>query len=208
VSRAAELRLLERTGTLFAQLFFIAAGVYLGNQADAWKEQRNHREAARATLANFRAELAKNRDAVAREASYHADLARSFLAITRDPAGPPRSLNALFERVGWHGSGPIGFRHTAWDLALANQSLGYLDQRLAFAVADVYLQQQKFDEYQANTQRAALIPASLRPDALGGLSVVLWVFYTDASGSIEPALTRQYGALLPKLDTAIARLSK
>lgn len=208
MSRAREWRLLERAGGLVAQLIFIAAGVYLGNRADAWKEERSHREAARATLENFRTELRANREALEGQTAYHARLARGFATMMEGPAGPPRTLDDLFARVNWHGSGSIGFRHTAWDLALANQSLGYIEPRLAFAIADVYMVQRGFDDYQLTTQRAALNPASLRPDALGGLSMTLGAFYNDAVHGMEPQLARMYAAVIPRIDSAITKAPK
>lgn len=192
---------------LLLELAMIGVGVFLGLQVDQWKENRAHREAARTALENFRRELATNRDALAREAPYHRELSTKFRALD-GPDGPPRSLDAMFSRVGWHGAGAIAFRHTAWDLALANQSLGYLDPTIAFAVADVYLEQQKFEQYQDIVQRNILTPASLRPDAVGGVAFVLNAFYTDASLSEEPLLGRQYAAVLLRLDTAIAYAGK
>lgn len=208
MSRAADLRLLERTGALFAQLFFIAAGVYLGNRADAWKEERNHREAARAALVNFRAEITKNDSVLGREMAYRARLARGFAPFMQEQAHPPASLDAMFSRAGWNGFAAVPFRHTAWDVALADQSLTYLDQRLAFAIADVYLAQQRYDEFQLTTQRAALNPASLRPESLGGLGMLLAVYYNDTARSNDPQLAAQYHRVLPRIDSAIARLSR
>jgi hypothetical protein len=194
--------------TLVAQLFFIAAGVYLGNQADDWKQEREHRQAARRTLANFRAELARNRASLAGQAPYHAALASGFSNLLRAPGGPPPSLPAVFKQVGWRGAGEVSFRHTAWDLALANQSLGYLDQGLAFGIADVYLTQQRYEAYQQTMQRAVFTPGSFRPDAVAGVSFILMAYYNDAAGSNDPDLARLYDGVLPKLDSAVARLPR
>jgi hypothetical protein len=192
-------------GTLVAQLFFIAAGVYLGNRADDWKQNHEHRQAARQTLVNFRAELASNRASLVRVAPYHAELARGFAALTGGPGGPPTSIPAMFKRVGWRGAGEVAFRRTAWDLALANQSLGYLDQDLAFAVADVYLHQQRYEAYQETMQRAVYTPASLRPEAVGGVTFILMMYFSDVSRSSDPNLAKAYDRVLSRVDSAIRR---
>ncbi len=208
MSRAADWRLAERVGTLFAQLFFIAAGVYLGNQADDWKQERSHREAARATLANFRTELSRNQAALMHDTAYHAQLARGFRPYLTGAAGAPSSVGELFERAGWHGAGTIAFRHTAWDVALASQALTYLDQRLAFEIADVYLAQQRYEEYQLTTQRAVFNPASLRRDGLGSLGLLFGVYYNDAAMSNDPELLHQYAAVIRRVDSAMAKRPK
>ena len=54
---------------------------------------------------------------------------------------------------------PVWFEHTAWDLALATQSLTYIDRRLAFAIARVYNAQQGY----ADLTRGVVQSMYLRP---------------------------------------------
>ena len=53
------------------EIALIATGVFLGLAGDAWREREQHRDAARASLRRFRAEIVANREAVAAVRDYH-----------------------------------------------------------------------------------------------------------------------------------------
>ena len=203
MSRAADLRLLERTGALVAQLFFIAAGVYLGNRADAWKEERSHRGAARAALQNFRTELAANRDQVARKLPYHTALRDSLRAIQQRPL---RSAAEFGRRTGFQGLQTIRFRHTAYDLAIATQAFSYVDPALGFAIASVYDQQARLqaitDPFLASAFNPVAIDVALRDPETLVHSMQLQM--EDVATYSEPGLMQTYAQILPRLDSALA----
>lgn len=207
MSRATELRLLERTGTLFAQLFFIAAGVYLGNRADSWKEERSHRQAARATLENFRTELRANRDAVREALPVHTAYLDSMSVSERRGDPPPKSVREVFRRVGWHGLNPVSFQHTAWDLALATQALSYVPAPLAFRIARVYTFQQRLDEFQRGAGMALFNPASLDDAHVFPFLFTLGAYLED-SRLQEPQLIAAYDRMIPRIDSALAASPK
>ena len=189
-------------GTLVAQLFFIAAGVYLGNRADDWRQDREHRGTARAAVDNFRAELRKNEASVRERLPYHQALHDSLEAVLRRPA---RTLGELQTRIRFRGSRGVEFAHTAYDLALATQAFSYLPRDLAFGVSDVYLQQQGFQKLQ-DAYMAAIYQTSTFGEAnVMPLAVSLDVYMGDVV-SQEPALLEAYARLLPRLDSAAARL--
>lgn len=191
-------------GTLVAQLFFIAAGVYLGNRADDWKQDREHRQTARATLDNFRAELRQNEARVRERLPYHRALYDSLEVVLRRPA---RTLQELQTRIQFRGSRSVEFAHTAYDLALATQALSYLPRDLAFAVSDVYLQQQGFQKVQDAYMGAIYQTSTFSETNVGPLAISLGVYMGDVV-SQEPELLRAYARLLPRLDSAAARLSR
>ena len=203
MSRAADLRLFERTGALVAQLFFIAAGVYLGNRADDWKQEKSHREAERATLQNFRAEMVANRENVRQHAAIHARYADSMMVSERRGDSAPRSVREVFRRLGWQGIAPIRFSHTAWDLALATQSLSYIPPQLAFGIARVYTEQNYVERIGADAGVALLSPAGMS-------DVQVYPWLTAFAGYIgdmqynEPTLIAAYDAMLPRIDSALA----
>src|SRR5690349_16088184 len=169
-------RLLRSAAALLAQLFFIAAGVYLGMQADDWKAERERREATRATLGNFRAELAENRALVAKRLPYHARLRDSLRAAFRSP---PTSIPALFGRVQWSGLRPVTPAHTAWDLALATQALSYVEPPLAFAVADVYRRQAGLAEQNASFAVGAFTPSTFAQESPLPFMIALQAYLED-----------------------------
>ena len=188
-------------GTLVAQLFFIAAGVYLGNRADDWRQDREHRGTARAAVENFRAELRKNEASVRERLPYHQALYDSLEAVVRRPA---RTLGELQTRIRFRGSRSVEFAHTAYDLALATQALSYLPRDLAFQVSDVYLRQQGFQKLQDAYMGAIYQTSTFSETNVMPLAVSLEVYMGDVVAQ-EPALLNAYARLLPRLDSALAK---
>ena len=176
-------------------------------RAEEWREQRGHRESARATLANLRDELRRNRAEVAGVLPYHRQLAESLLAL-QGRGTPVRNFSELQRAVRWRGFRQLGFGHAAWDLALANQSLGYLDARVAFPLADLYEAQASLARYQDATLFGVVSPAGLRDDAMPATAYTLAAFFSDAAKYQEPALVRAYDQLIPRIDSALARLGR
>lgn len=198
-------------GTLVAQLFFIAAGVYLGNRADNWKEERAHREAARAALVNFRTELAGNRKRVADALPYHRAMRDSLLAVwrtaRRSGVPPAPTIFDVFDRVGFNGLHYVELQDTAWELSLATQSLSYLPPALAFEIAGAYQNQRTAERFQATA-----VQNIASPTALGGGPVMATLVTVASSmadfAAQDSALVRRYDVLAPRLDSASAKLPK
>lgn len=95
---------------------------------------------------------------------------------------------------------PVTFEHTAWDLAIATESLTYIDQDLAFELSRVYSVQ----EDQATLSRAVLQTMYLHPPSadLDGFFRAVALYYDDIVLS-EPRMIEMYDALLTKLDRAL-----
>lgn len=176
--------------------------MFLGNQADDWKQAREHRHSARAALVNFRAELRKNEAAVRERLPYHRALRDSLESVLRRPV---RTLGGLQARIRFRGSRSVDFAHTAYDLALANGALAYLPRGLAFDVSDVYLRQQAFGTLQDAYMAAVYQPTTFSDANTMPFAFSLGVYMGDVTAQ-EPALLAMYAALLPRLDSAVARL--
>jgi hypothetical protein len=115
--------------------------VFLGLAGEQWRQSREQHEQAQAALRRFHAEIETNRSAVASVKDYHATLLKSMNAYFSADANARKSIEVELE-----GLRPALFEHTAWDLALATQSLAYLDSELAFTLARVYNVQQNYTE--------------------------------------------------------------
>ena len=187
----------------------IGVGVFLGLQVDQWRENRAHHEAARAALENFRSEITRNREAVASRVAYHRGLRDSLVAVQRaaGSGGMPTRLGTLFDRIKFQGSQSITFRHTAWDLSLATQSLSYLDPQLAFALASVYDDQSAFQRYQDTFLSNMLTPVSFNDVNTVPIARTMSVFMSDAAAT-EAELTKEYDKVLPRVDSALAKTPK
>lgn len=205
--RAADLRARAGAtfGTLVAQLFFIATGVYLGNQADDWKQAREHRQAARSALESFRAEMVTNRDRLARYAPIYSGYADSMRVSEGRGDAAPRSVREVFRRLGWKGLNPVTFDRTAWDLALATQSLNYVPRPLAFRIARVYTGQQQMHDFQRDVGSALFSPAAL-DDAHVFAFLLTFGAYVEDSMIMSRQMAAGYGRMIPAVDSALARL--
>ena len=123
------------------EVLLISTGVFLGLLGEQWRESAHHRALAEESLRRFQTEIRANRDAVKAVLEYHATTrtkVEQYLAAERTT----RRSNELEIK----GIQPVGFEHTAWDVAMATQSLAYLDSQLAFSLARAYDRQQRYME--------------------------------------------------------------
>ena len=155
---------------------------------EQWRENAHTRELAEDSLRRFRAEIVANRTAVAAVKDYHVGLLASLRAyLAADPK--TRQVNS----VQITGLQPVFFDQTAWDLALATQSLAYIDPQIAFGLSRIYGLQRTYGDLTGRIMQAIY----LRPmtENFEGLvayygDLVLW----------EPKLLQMYDAILPQID--------
>jgi hypothetical protein len=173
------------------EVALITLGVFFALVADEWRENAQHREMAAASLRGFRTEIVANRKAVASVSDYHVALLRSLRTYLAADAAARR-----LETVQMRGVQPVFFEDTAWELALATQSLAHIDPPLAFALSRVYRLQRNYTEESRGIMQAIF----LRPlvENFEGLvayygDLVIW----------EPQLVRMYDELLPQIDQAL-----
>ena len=175
------------------EVILIGVGVFLGMAADQWRSDRQHRDQARDALQRFRVEIQTNQAAVDKVKDLHANL-RTAIAGYLDPK--TRATTNLH----MEGFQPVVFEHTAWDLALATQSLADIEPQLAFELARVYGLQQTY----AGLTGGLTQPMYVRPpseDLVKFLqSVKIWL---DDIIYHEPALAENYLKILPMIDRAL-----
>jgi len=177
------------------EVVLIGTGVFLGLAGEQWRESARHRDLAEASLRRFRTETHRNRTAVGAVKDYHATTRKDIDAYL---ATAPAARHRDDLRV--NGIKPVFFEHTAWDLAMATQSLNYLDSQLAFAIARVYNSQQAYAELTHDIMQTMY----LRPpnEDLDPFLRSLSVYYGDVV-LMEPELVRMYDDLLPQIDRAL-----
>ncbi len=173
------------------EVVLISVGVFLALMGEQWRESSHTRELAEASLRSFRSEILANREAVAAVKDYHVTLRKS-LQTYLDADAKTRTLDSVQIR----GLQPVFFEHTAWDLALATQSLAHIDSQLAFGLSRTYGLQRTYAEQTGSIMQAIY----LRPltDNFEGLAayygdIVLW----------EPKLLKMYDELLRQIDRAL-----
>ena len=181
----------KREGWLFkavVEVLLLSVGVFLALMGDQWRENAHNRELAAASLRRFRTEVAANQKAVAAVKDYHAALLKSLQAyLDADPA----ARKDVVVRI--QGLQPVFFEDTAWNLALATESLGHIDEQTAYELSRVYGLQRTYSEMTRGIMQAIYLrPMQENYEGLRAYygDLVIW----------EPQLLALYEQLLPKLE--------
>jgi hypothetical protein len=175
------------------EVLLISIGVFLALMGDQWRQSAHDRALALESLRRFRAEIQTNQQAVATVSDYHVGLLRSLQQYLEAKPEARASVNVRIE-----GLQPVFFEDTAWNLALATQSLGHIDQEIAYGLSRAYGLQRAYGEMTRGIMQAIY----LRPivENYEGLrayygDIVIW----------EPQLLRMYDELLPRIDRALSQ---
>ena len=185
----------KRSLRIVLEIGLIAAGVFLGLAGDQWRERMAHREQARATLQRFRAEVVLNRAAVAAVREYRVTTLAGLRAYLDKPHGVRNTADVRLQ-----GLRTIHFEQSAWDLALATQSLSYIEPGLAADVSRVYNRQARIGELNRGIIQAMYVLPSR--ENFDGLAAAAETYFADLS-EWEPELLTMYDAILPRLDRAL-----
>lgn len=182
---------------LALEVLLIGTGVFLGLAGEQWRESREHRQRAEASLRRFRTELADNKKAVAAVRDYHVTLRTSLRQYLSATPEQRKSISIKMEGVR-----PVFFETTAWDLALATQSLADIPEDVAFDLSRVYRIQQAYVQLSQGMLNAMFInsPYSGSEAFLGSVAV-----YLDDVTLFEPQLLKMYDELLPKIEAVERR---
>jgi hypothetical protein len=186
--------------TTVLEVILIGVGVFLGLAGEQWRENARHRELAEQALRRFRTEIVENRESVAAVKDYHAALDKQMDAEFTKPADKRISENIHIE-----GIKPSHFDRSAWDLAIATQSLSYLDSDLALSLSNVYNLQGTVTEATRGLVQAMYVasPAAGKKQRDDFLAT-LYLYYNDMI-LYEPQLMKMYDDILPKIDTTLSR---
>ena len=185
---------------LLLQITLITVGVFLGLLADEWREGRQERALADSTLQRFRVEVAANREAVQAVLTYHRDL-RDRVSLFIESSSP-KSFQAFMTQTQFGGIRPVIFEESAWDIAVATGSLGYIDSELAFEISRTYTAQTKLELMQQTFAQSSLAPATFAAPDLTGLGITMAAYLTDVTRQ-EPQILEHYAALTAALDDAV-----
>ena len=173
------------------EVMLISVGVFLALMGEQFRESSHERELAQDSLRRFRAEIVRNREAVTAVKDYHARLLKVLREyLQSDPK--TRQISS----VQISGLRPVFFDQTAWDLAIATQSLAHIDPQVAFGLSRIYgLQRTYLNMTQGIMQAIYLRPITETFEGLNAYfgDLVLW----------EPQLIQMYDELLPQIDRAL-----
>jgi hypothetical protein len=187
----------KATLKLVLEVALISVGVFLGLLGEQWRENAHHRDLARASLRRFRAEIVENRDAVAAVAEYHVTLRKQLQAALKN--GAEQSARADIE---FHGIRPPSFDRSGWDLAIATQSLAYIDSDLALSLASIYNVQETLTTLTHGVTQAMYLTPPIDDNSSRTFFGSVLIYYGDLV-IYEPRLLEMYDAILPRIDSAI-----
>lgn len=188
---------------LLTEVVLIGVSVFLALLANQWSDARQHRERANASLRYFREEIVTNQQAIDGRRQYHEALRREIDSFLQSDA--PKTLESLYSTTHFHGLEPITFERTAWDLALANQSLSYLPPKLAYAISRVYTRQQAFQTLENSILQSFLAPSTFASQDVTGLARSMGAYLIDVNIH-EPDLLKLYAELLPQIEAVASPL--
>ena len=186
---------------LLTEVGLVSLGVFLALIAGQWRDTREHQTQANATLRYFRDDLLANEQAITRERAYHTALAEEVQQFLKSPS--PRTAEGFAQAVHYRGIHPITMEHTAWELAVANQTLSNIPPRLAYAISRVYTRQQAFQLLENSFLQSAFAPSTFANQDPTGYVTAMSVYLTDVNIQ-EPMLLEAYGALLQDLDAVVS----
>lgn len=181
------------------EVVLIATGVFLGLAGEQWRERARHRELAEASLRRFRSEIETNRKAVADVKDYHVTMKKRLDAFL---AADARTRPTIEVRLA--GLQPVFFERSAWDLALATQSLVYLDPQLAFPISRIYTVQQEYSDLSRGVLQAMYMRTP--EENLTGFLSAVRIYYGDIV-LMEPRLLTMYDEVLPQIGRALGEPS-
>jgi hypothetical protein len=188
---------------LLIEVVLIGVSVFLALVANQWSDARQHRERANETLRYFREEIVTNQKAIQTRRRYHEALSRDIESFLQSDA--PKTIQSFFTAVHFHGLEPVTLERTAWDLALANQSLSYLAPKLAYAISRVYTRQQAFQTLENSFLQSVLAPSTFAGQDATGLARSMDAYLIDVNIQ-ELDLLKLYAQLLPQIDAVASPL--
>ena len=191
----------RRTTSFFKiglEVALISAGVFLGLLGEEWRENAEHRALANASLVRFGAEFRANKAEVDRVHGRHV---QQLQALEKYFAEHQAALldvrQPLPQPVPDITTDSAGVAYAAWDVALATQSLAYIDPDLVAAMSSAYRLQQMYEDAHRHIQQAQY-SANTPIHVMRGHTT----YFGDAS-LYEELLLKQYDAILSRLNKVV-----
>jgi hypothetical protein len=187
---------------ILLEVGLITAGVFLGLAGESWRETREHRELAEQSLRRFREEFKGNRAAVLRVHQKHEEQEKAMWAYF-NANGPALMASMMDPRKPLPPPVPdvttdsAVFDYSTWDVAVATESLAYIDPEVVAMISDAQRMQQMIEEdHKAITQVSYAFQNQVH--WLRGVTG-----YFGDTALHERLLLERYEKLLPRLDKAI-----
>jgi hypothetical protein len=187
---------------LVLEVALISIGVFLGLLGEQWRENAHQRDLAKDSLRRFRAEIVENRKAVTDVVGYHTAVQKEIQAVVDKGLEHPSG-----EGIHFHGIQPARFDRSAWELAIATQSLAYVDSDLALSLANIYNLQGTVTELTRSLAQAMYATPPIDEKGQIAFFGAALVYYGDMT-IYEPQLLEMYDEIVPRIDGALVGKTK
>jgi hypothetical protein len=177
---------------LLIEVLLVALGVALGLGAETWRQAREHRQLATETLRRVRAELVDNRPAVDAVDDRHVQDLNAIQQYFKADAAKRQTLAFPFS-----GTHPAFLQYAAWDVAVATQSIQYLNRDLVTSIARVYAIQRQLD---GATRDITQVMYAKAGDSDIRRSLAPFAVYFGDCTVIEPRLKRELDAVIVQIE--------
>ena len=193
-----------RRAAVLGQLALIVVGVYLGLQADEWRDRRRQAELTRTTLRAFHDEITRNRATLASVLPYHREVGRSLTRVWRAhlASGAPLTLDALRTEARYEGTQFPELSATAYDLAVATQVVGTLPPDLVSLLSRTYERQRDLAGSMRQVNDAILNAPELARDEWTRAAYLLAMGISETRAA-EDVLVAKYDSSLARLAAAL-----
>jgi hypothetical protein len=185
--------------TLTIQILSIVFSILLALSLNDWKESRNNRQLALATLKNFRQEIAANRKAV--ETALRDQ--RTFLEalkIQTAQAGAVKERAIVLPEINMP-----DILTTAWETAIVTKATVHIDYEMVSKLSELYLQQRWLSSLEDKVFQTILSPYSHEKKNTESLARSLYVSLKNIT-EVEERLLSMYDASIQKIGTLMMRL--
>jgi hypothetical protein len=180
------------------EVALISVGVFLGLLGEQWRENAEHRTLAEESLRRFRSEFRANKSEVERVHGRHLEQLQALERyFSEHQAVLLDARQSMPQPVPDMATDSAGVAYAAWDVALATQSLAYIDPDLVAAMSSGYRLQQMYQDAHRHIQQAQYSAGPPIQLMRGHMT-----YFADAS-LYEELLLKQYDAILTRLDEAI-----
>jgi hypothetical protein len=176
------------------EVVLISLGVFLALMGEQWREAAANRELARQSLERFRVEILANQKSVMSVKDYHATMLPQLQKFIEadDKAVAAQSITL-------EGLQPAFFEDTAWELAVATQSLTHIDPEIAYGLSRIYNLQGRYEGLTAGVTAAMYLRPASEPESF---FPAVATYFGDVV-FFEPELLSMYSEILSRIDAAL-----
>ena len=188
--------------TLLLEVLMIVIGVLVGIWANDWRENRNHRKEAQASLKLITQEIQANQEELLDVLPNRKRMDSTFqvlLAKIIQDSNYNYSFQEVMAARGGEGIRIPLLERSAWDLAHQTGNFQYFDLELAASLSEVYSFQKAYQKTQDHIYQNGYIAGNVDLQNLASTVLTTSAILTDMLQQEDRLVNRAYPEVLAKL---------